>query len=87
MTFRGVVYTEAQIDAYLARIKFPSGVEKPIADNVTTKYGLEYLKRLQKYHMQACAFEKYAYDLEMDVLCGVNADCPKPKYALYAGRD
>lgn len=59
MTSRNIVYTEAQIDAYLARINFPTSVAKPTSDNITTQYGLDYLRRLQKYHMQACPFEKY----------------------------
>ncbi|KAM3072365.1 hypothetical protein ACMFMG_009174 [Clarireedia jacksonii] len=57
MTFRGVVYTEAQIEAYLSRIRFPPSVDRPTPENVTSQYGLDYLRRLQKYQMQACAFE------------------------------
>lgn len=58
MPIRGVVYTEIQVDAYLVRIGFPSSA-KPTADDVGTKQGLEYLRLLQKYHMQAVPFEKY----------------------------
>jgi arylamine N-acetyltransferase len=57
MTFRGVVYSEAQLEAYLSRIKFPTSVPRPILESLTSDYGLEYLKRLQKYQMQACPFE------------------------------
>jgi hypothetical protein len=58
MSFHGVVYSEAQLEQYLSRIGFPAGIDRPTSDNVATKYGLEYLKRLQKYQMQACPFEK-----------------------------
>ena len=57
---RGIVYSDVQIDAYLSRIKFSAGMARPGSDDVTSEYGLEYLRRLQKYHMQACPFEKYA---------------------------
>jgi arylamine N-acetyltransferase len=57
MTFRGVVYSEAQIEAYLSRINLSSCLTKPRPENVTLQYGLEYLKRLQKYQMAACPFE------------------------------
>src|ERR1700761_5388605 len=56
MSFRGVVYSPSQLDDYLARIKFPS-IQRPAPDNVTSSYGLQYLRRLQKYQMQACPFE------------------------------
>ena len=58
MTFHGVVYTEDQLEAYLSRIGFPSEIARPTLENVTSQYGLDYLKRLQKYQMQACPFEK-----------------------------
>jgi len=58
MTIRGVVYTSTQIDAYLARIGFPP-LTKHTVENVGSKQGLDYLRQLQKCHMQAVPFEKY----------------------------
>lgn len=57
MTFHGVVYDEQQISAYLSRINFPSSVARPSPDNVTSKYGLEFLTRLGRYHTSAVPFE------------------------------
>lgn len=56
MSFKHSTYTSPQISDYLSRINFPS-IALPTSRNVTSDYGLEYLKRLQKYHMQAVPFE------------------------------
>ncbi|KAF2429999.1 putative N-acetyltransferase family protein [Tothia fuscella] len=67
MSFNGVVYNESQIDFYLKRIKFPD-IPLPTPDNVTTGYGLEYLRRLQKYQQQACPFENLNLHYARDVI-------------------
>lgn len=56
MSFRGITYAPDQIDSYLSRIGFPD-TPRPTPEHVTSDYGLEYLRRLQKYQMQACPFE------------------------------
>jgi len=56
MSFRDALYTAEQLDAYLHRIGFPD-IPRPSPDNITSTYGLTYLRRLQKYHQQACPFE------------------------------
>jgi arylamine N-acetyltransferase len=55
-SFNGITYTAAQLDAYFARIDFPA-VARPTPANVSSAYGLEYLRRLQKYQQAACPFE------------------------------
>jgi arylamine N-acetyltransferase len=82
MSFRGVVYSKTEINAYLARIGFPD-IEKPSSATVTSAYGLQYLRRLQKYQQSACPFENLNMHYTEEVIKSLK---PKDLYEKFVTR-
>jgi arylamine N-acetyltransferase len=72
MSSRGVVYPSYQVEIYLFRIGFPN-VLRPTPENITSEYGLEYLRRLQKYQMQACPFENLNMHYTKNIIKSLDA--------------
>jgi arylamine N-acetyltransferase len=72
MSSRGAKYTPRQVDLYLSRIGLPS-ISRPTPKNITSDYGLEYLRRLQKYQMQACPFENLNMHYTRDMVKSLEA--------------
>jgi arylamine N-acetyltransferase len=72
MSFKDVNYNPSQLDAYLSRIGFPD-VPRPTSENITSSYGLEYLRRLQKYQQQACPFENLNLHYAKHVIKSIEA--------------
>jgi arylamine N-acetyltransferase len=72
---QGEVYTQQQIETYLSKISFPVTKYKTVTPATTrTEEGLEYLSKLQIYHLASVPFENLSLHYSKERVISLDKD-------------